>query len=215
MISILATMSLIVLLFLTGKIFESVKRFLVLLVDIFLKILNLLGIKVNVSEKRVHTSKKFKNTFKGDIKVVKESKQNNKIIPSINVFALIILVVCIALVVINIYYEQLISTYLYENIPNINYIFNSVSKMDTTFTATMFSVMAFSISKLLAQWKATKVYRQAKREMKLKSIVISKMTSKELLDAAKQKDRDKFNQMMGKYLQEEEKEQEEDGSNTK
>lgn len=64
--------------------------------------------------------------------------------------------------------------------------------MDTTFVATMFSVISFSLAKLVSQWKETKKYRQAKRDMKKKRKVISNMSSKELLDAAKQKDYDKI-----------------------
>lgn len=70
--------------------------------------------------------------------------------------------------------------------------------MDTTLTATMFSAMAFSLSKLISQWKDTAKYRRAKKEIKLKNKVMSNISSKELLDIAKQKDADRFNSLMGK-----------------
>jgi hypothetical protein len=57
--------------------------------------------------------------------------------------------------------------------------------MDVTFTALLFSVMSFAISKLVSQWKETKKYRDAKREIKFKKEVANTLTSKELLDMAK------------------------------
>ena len=124
MISALATLSLVVLLFLTGKIFESIKRFLVLLFDIFLKLLNLFGIQVNIRERREWTSKKFKQTFK-DIRVVKKSKQNEKIVPSINAFALALLLLGILIVVVNLTQDSLISQWIYS-ISVVNKIFANV-----------------------------------------------------------------------------------------
>jgi hypothetical protein len=52
MISILTTLLLVILLFLTGKIFESLKRFLTLIVSVSLKILDIFGIRINLNEKR-------------------------------------------------------------------------------------------------------------------------------------------------------------------
>lgn len=65
--------------------------------------------------------------------------------------------------------------------------------MDTTFIAVMFSVMSFSFAKLMHQWKDTAKYRKAKKEMRLKNRVLCSMTSKELLDVAKDKDNNKLN----------------------
>ena len=195
MISVLTTLVLILLLFLTGKIFEAVKRFLVLLVSIFMKVLNLFGIQINLKEPRVKTSKKFKQTFK-DIKVVKKSKQNDKIIPSINLIALVILIICLIITVVNITQNDIISTWLYVNVSFIGNMFGDVDQVSTTITATMFSIMAFSISKLVSQWRDTRKYRDAKRQIKLKNKAVSIMSSKELLDIAKQKDEDRLNQLM-------------------
>ena len=184
MVSVLTTLLLIVLLFLTVKIFESVKRLLILVVDVFLKLLNIFGIHINLHEKREHTSKKFKKLYK-DISVVRKSKQNEKTVHSINIFALSLLLLCIVIVTINITQNSLVSIYIYNNITIITTIFNSVDKVDTTLTATMFSIIAFSMSKLLYQWKNTAIYRKAKKEIKLKNKVLMGMSSKELLDLAK------------------------------
>ena len=64
--------------------------------------------------------------------------------------------------------------------------------MDIVFTAVMFSMVSFSTSKLINQWKETVKFRQAKKEMKLKQAAINLMTSKELLDAAKNKDNENY-----------------------
>lgn len=204
MVSILTTLALIIVLFFTGKIFESVKRFVVLLLDIFFKILNLLGCQINLMEPKVRVSKEFKNTF-GDIRIVKKSKHNNKIIPSVNKFALIILVVSIFLVVSNFMHNGWISEFLYNN-GFLNFMIKSQENMETTFVALMFSVISFSLAKIISQWKETKKYRIAKKEMCTKNKVLSTMTSKQLLDAAKEKDAQRVRDLSLEQLQEQEQE---------
>ena len=164
MMSIATTLLLIMVLFATGKMFEAIKRFLVLLLDIVFKILNLFGFQINVREPLVRTSRVFNKTFK-DIRIVKRSKHNNKITPSINIFALIIFVLSVFVVVTNLMYNGWISTWLY-NKGFLNFIVKTQEDMDTTFIAVMFSVISFSLSKLIHQWKDTSKYRKAKKEMK-------------------------------------------------
>ena len=60
MISAIVSFGMIVLLFLSGRIYESVKRLLMLVINVFLKILNLFGIKINTKEITIKTSRKFK-----------------------------------------------------------------------------------------------------------------------------------------------------------
>ena len=67
--------------------------------------------------------------------------------------------------------------------------------MEITFTALSFSFISFSISKLVNQWKETAKFRIAKRDIKLRGKILNKMSSKDLLDIAKQKDRDAFNKV--------------------
>lgn len=191
--SIATTFLLIIVLFATGKMFEAIKRFLVLLLDIVFKILNLFGFQINVREPLVRTSRVFNKTFK-DIRIVKRSKHNNKITPSINIFALIIFVLSVFVVVTNLMYNGWISTWLY-NKGFLNFIVKTQENMDTTFIAVMFSVISFSLSKLIHQWKDTSKYRKAKKEMRQKNRVLSKMSSKELLDVAKQKDVSKVEEL--------------------
>ena len=135
-----------------------------LLLDIVFKILNLFGFQINVREPIVRTSKVFNKTFK-DIRVVKKSKHNNKITPSINIFALIIFVLSVFAVVSNLMDNGWISNWLY-NKRFLDFIIKTRENMDTTFIAVMFSVISFSLSKLINQWRDTSKYRKAKKEMK-------------------------------------------------
>lgn len=113
MISILTTMLLIIVLFFTGRVFESIKRLLVLILNIFLKILNLFGCKLSLKEPSVRTSKVFNKTFQ-DIKTVKKSKYNNKTIPSINALALLVFLLSIIAIVINFTCAGVISVWLFN-----------------------------------------------------------------------------------------------------
>ena len=144
--SIATTLLLITVLFATGKIFEAVRRFLVLLLSIVFKILNLFGFQINVREPIVRTSKVFNRAFK-DIRVVKKSKHNNRITPSINAFALIIFVISVFAVVSNLMNNGWISNFLY-NKGFLKAIIKTQDDMDTTFIAVMFSVISFSLSKM-------------------------------------------------------------------
>lgn len=193
MTSICVTFLLILLFFLSGRIFEAIKRLLALFLDIGLKILNLFGIHINRKETRLRTSHEFKATFK-DIKIVKRSRQNNKIKPSVNLIALIILILSIGSVIYNVTSGGVISNFLFKYNPFPSLITDQVN-MNTTFTALMFSIISFSISKLISQWKETVQFRKTKREMKLRGRVLEKMSSKDLLDAAKQKDEYGFNKL--------------------
>lgn len=193
MINVCVTFILIILFFLSGKIFESIKRLLALILDIGLKILNLFGIQISRREAKFHLSRKFRNTFK-DIKTVKKSRQNNKIKPSINIFALIVLIITLSGVIFNISSQGTISNFLFEHNP-LPMLIRSQSNMEITFTALSFSIISFSISKLVSQWRATYEFRKAKRDIKRQGKILDRMSSKDLLDIAKQKDREAFNRV--------------------
>jgi hypothetical protein len=60
--------------------------------------------------------------------------------------------------------------------------------MDVTVTAILFSIVSFSLSKLISQWRETAPFRKTKKEMRLKRKAISLMSFKDLLDAAKELD---------------------------
>ena len=188
MVSAIVTFSMIFLLLASGRIYEGIRRLIALIVDICLKIANFFGLQLSRYEKRIYVSKEFKNTYK-DIKIVRRSKQNSKLKKSINLFALICLIISVALITCNleIVSGNAISIWLFENNP-IPILITSQRNMDMTFTAILFSFVTFSISKLLSQWRETANYRKAKREMRKKEYLLRKMSSKDLLDIAKSKD---------------------------
>ena len=93
---------------------------------------------------------------------MKKSKQNNKIKPSINLIALSIFIISLLLIIINldVVSGNIVSKWLYSL--NINgtkiaslLLIGSQKDMDIVFTATIFSMVSFSASKLLSQWKET------------------------------------------------------------
>lgn len=189
---------------LSGRLIQFVKRIIQIIVEIFLRILNLLGIKIRRGENRLKTSPLFKQTYK-DITVVKRSKQNQKAKSSINFISLLLIILSLSLIIINLdsISGNIISKWIFNleinNTRVAPYLFIKTQKdMDITFTAIMFSVLSFSASKLVSQWKDTAQFRKAKKEMKMKKNVISLMSSKELLDAAKIKDTQRYEELSSK-----------------
>ena len=137
-------------------------------VDIFLRILSACGVHFKTSERTLSTSKEFKDTFK-EIKIVKKSKENVKLKPSINIFALVTFVVSLALVILNL--EALTGNYVTEWLYTDTFLHRFVetkASIDVMYTAIIFSVMSFSLSKLASQWKDTRHIRVTRREIKIK-----------------------------------------------
>lgn len=196
MVSAIVSFGMILLLFISGRIFESLKRLIVLFVNIWLKILNVFGIRINTKEQKIRTSKKFKSTFK-DIRVVKRSKENKSIKPSVNKIALFMLLISLGIVIYNLkeVSGNAVSLWLFNNNPFPKFIPTQES-MDVTLTAVLFSIMTFAISKIINQWKLTAKFRQTRRELTAKESVISKMSTKELLYAAKLKDEERYKQLV-------------------
>lgn len=64
--------------------------------------------------------------------------------------------------------------------------------MNTFYTATLFSALSFSASRILNRWKATKENREQRRNNKLKEKALKLMSSKELLDNARKKDKENY-----------------------
>lgn len=175
----------IFLFFFQGQLFEVLRRIISLIIEVTFKFLNLLGIRIKRSEHKLRVSKNFKNTFK-EIKVVRESKENTKLKSSINIPALVIFGFSLAIIIINLN-NGVVANWLYS-IEWIQQIFNSKQSVDTMITATTFSFISLSLSTILRQWKETKKYRIAKREMRERNKIAKAMSSKDLLDLAKSKD---------------------------
>jgi hypothetical protein len=63
------------------------------------------------------------------------------------------------------------------------------------YTALLFSAMSFAATKVLTRWKETKQQRVENKQAKLKQEAIALMSSKELLESAKKKDEQKYNEL--------------------
>ncbi|WP_300924507.1 hypothetical protein [uncultured Clostridium sp.] len=70
-------------------------------------------------------------------------------------------------------------------------MFTSEIASNTFYTAILFSIMSFSISKVVYRWKETKQQRIESKQAKIRQQAIELMDSKDLLDAAKKKDIEK------------------------
>ena len=195
MISIIFTSLLVFVFFLLGFTTQAFKKLFGLLTKVNLKILSFFGIKIKTKEKSIHTSEEFKQTYK-DIKIVKLSKKNIKEQSSIDWIYLSIFIVAGLLVILNlnVITGNAITNWLYSMLKNIK-IIKSATDMNTFYTATLFSVLSFSFSKILARWKETKEQRIEHKKLKLKIKVLAEMESKELLEEAKRKDEKKYKEL--------------------
>ena len=188
--SVLVSLIMIFIFFFQGRIFEVLKKIIFLIIKAIFFILKLLGIKINIAESRLRTSRKFKETFK-EIKVVRESKENAELKPSINIATIIIFMISLAIIVINLKYSIITKgIYSLKWVPP---LFGSEQNVDTMVTAITFSFISLSLSSLLGQWKETKNYRKAKKEMRNKNIILKGVRSRELLRIAKEKDQEILN----------------------
>lgn len=192
MVNTIITGILIITFFLLGHITQGFKKIISLFTDLFLKFLNLFGIKINRKEKHLKVSKEFKETYK-DIKIVKLSKKNIKQKHSIDIIGLSVLFIALILFIVNAVTGYAISNWIHSwmsKIPLLNSILTRES-MNTYYTAVLFSIMSFSISRIINRWKETKQQRIEAKNAKIKKLAIDLMDSKELVDQAKKKDENK------------------------
>lgn len=196
MVNTIITTILIITFFLLGHITQGFKKIISLFTDLFLKFLNLFGIKINRKEKHLKVSKEFKETYK-DIKIVKLSKKNIKQKHSIDIIGLSVLFIALILFIINAVTGYAISDWIHSwmsKIPLLNSILTPES-MNTYYTAVLFSIMSFSISRIINRWKETKQQRLEAKNEKLKKKAVELMSSKELVEQAKKKDESKYNEL--------------------
>lgn len=189
MIKIIVSALLVILFLFTGKIIQGLKKLVNLIVSNLMKLLSFFGIKIAKKEKSIKISEEFKNTYK-EIKVVKLSKKNLKEQSSIDWVWFGILVVAGLLVLFNmkfIFGTNVISDWIFSIIKNLKFV-KTAQDMNTLYTATLFSVLSFSASKILQRWKETKQQRIEARQSKIKRQALEMMTSKELVDEARKKD---------------------------
>mgnify|MGYP007135714159 CR=1 FL=1 len=189
MIKIITTSLLVILFLLSGKIIQGLKKLIGLVISNFMKLLSFFGIKIKTKEKVIKISQEFKETYK-DIKIVKLSNKNIKDESSIDWIWLSVLIVAGLLILLNmkfIWGTNPISDWLYSIIKNLKLV-KSETDMNTLYTATFFSVLSFSASKVLQRWKETKQNRIERKQQKIKLQAIEIMSTRELLDEAKKKD---------------------------
>lgn len=195
MISYIITLILVLTFFLSGYIFQALKKLITLFIKLFLQTASFFGIKFKAREKSLKVSEQFKNTYK-EIKIVKLSNKNLKEKSSIDWLNLGLFCASLLLIIINlkVISGNAISNWIFSIIGNLGIIKNSTD-MNTLFTATLFSGLSFSATKLLQRWKDTKEARQERKNNKLKFKAIKLMNTKELLEEAKKKDEIKRNEL--------------------
>lgn len=67
--------------------------------------------------------------------------------------------------------------------------------MNTFYTATLFSVLSFSGTKVMARWKETRQQRIENKQALLKLRATKLMSSKELIEKAQEKDEQKYKEL--------------------
>lgn len=197
MIKIIMTILLVILFIFTGKIIQGLKKLVGLITSNLMKLLSFFGIKIK-QEKSLKVSNEFRNTYK-DIRIVKLSKKNLKEVSSIDWTWLIVFIVAGLLVLLNmkfIWGTNPISNWIFSIIKNLKFVKTEVD-MNTLYTATLFSVLSFSASKILQRWKETKQTRIEHKESKIKEQALLLMDSKELIEQAKKKDLENLNKEKG------------------
>lgn len=192
MVTIILTLILALLFIFSGQIVQALKKLTKLLTSLILKVLSFFGIKISKKERTLKVSKEFKQTYK-DIKIVKLSKKNLKPISSIHWAYFTVFIICALLVFLNlgVISGNAISNWIFDNIVRKTFLIRftkTAIDMNTLYTATMFSILSFSATKVLQRWKETKRQRKEHKEAILKQKAIDIMSTKELLNEARKKD---------------------------
>lgn len=192
MVALILNIIMIFTFFFSGYVVQGVKKFISVSTSWILKLLSLFGIKLNAREESVYLSEEFRNTYKG-IRVVKLSKKNIKQESSIDWVNLGILVTFGIIYLINLkaISGNIITNWMYSWVSLIPLLGSFVADelaMNTFFTAGVFSILTFSATKVVGRWKATKQQRIEHKQAIIKAKAIEAMSSKELLDAARDKD---------------------------
>ena len=195
MIHAIITVIIIFILLLLGYVTQALRKFLGLITKWGLKLLEFFGIKILLHEKSIAISKEFSEVYK-DIKIVKLSKKNIKQLSSIDWVNLVLFIIVAALIIINLnaVSGNAISNWIFSLIEPLG-IVKQASDMNILYTAALFSVLSFALTKVITRWKDTKQQRIEKKQAILKLKASKVMTSKELLDYAKQKDEIKYKEL--------------------
>lgn len=188
MISAIMTAILIAFFFILGYSTQAFKKLIGLITKYLMKFLSFFGIKFKNKELRIKVSSEFKEAYP-DIRKVTMSNKNIKQKSSIDWVSFAIFAVAGILVLVNLasVSGNAITNWLFELLKPIK-IIKTAADMNTFYTASLFSVISFSLSRLLARWKETKQQRKERKEALIKKQAFNVMNSKELLEAARRKD---------------------------
>lgn len=194
-INIVISLLLIFFLVFLGQITYALRKFLSLITTLLLKFLSFFGIRINRQEKHVKVSNEFKETYK-EIKVVKKANKNLSNLSSIDWKYLATFIIALLLVIINFnsISGNAISNWIYDLFKPLG-IITSKNDANVFFTAILFSIISFSLTRLLTRWKETKQQRKEKKINRLKQRAVSEMDSKELLDAARLKNEESYKRL--------------------
>lgn len=188
MISFIGSLLLIISFFLSDYLIEALKRTIKLFTKYILKLLSFFGIKLRIKEKSLKVSDEFKKTFK-EIRAVKLSNKNLKEIALIDYISLALFIISATLIIVNLQQisDNIIAQIVFKVINKIGFV-KSIEETNVLVTALLFSILSFSGTRLFQYWKQTKPARQERRVRKLKEKALQHMTTKELLEEAKNKD---------------------------
>lgn len=191
MTKIIIALIVVVILVILGYLSEAFKRLLKVITEVILWVLNLLGIKTHT--KTLKVSKEFKETYK-DIHIVKMRK--NKQLTCIHWVYFSVLLISLLLIFLNLQVitNNAISNFIYNIIKPLG-IVKSSADMNVFYTAILFSIMSFSLSKVLDRWKLTKPQRTDAKNIKIKEKAKELMSTKELLTSAREKDENKLKEL--------------------
>lgn len=192
MLNIITTCLLIILFFLLGYITQVFKAILGLITNIFLTLGRILGIKIHDKERTEKISNDFKIAYK-DVRKVKLSRKNIKQKSSIDWINLSIFVITLIITIINlnVVSGSIITKWFYSLLGADTKILD----ISTVLTAIQFSILSFSLGKIISRWKETKQQRIESKELKIKQKALTLLNSKELLDNAKKKDEENYRRL--------------------
>ena len=188
MVTAITTLILALTFFFSGYIIQALKRIIQIIIKLSLKLISFFGVKIKTREKSLFITDEFKSVYK-EIKVVKLSNKNLKEKSSIDWINLGLFLGVLLLIIANLQVVSgnAISNWLFSFIGRLKVV-KTATDMNTLYTATLFSALSFSLTKLYQRWKETKPQRIDKKKLKLKQKALEVMTTKELLDGARKKD---------------------------
>lgn len=188
MSNLLTALGIVISLLLSGYIIQAIMKLVGLIFKTFLVVSSFFRVKFKIREKQAIVSENFRQVYM-DIKKVKISNKNLKKKASIDWFNLGMAISSLILIVVNlgVVSGRAISNLLYSLVAGWG-IIPSAQDMNTLFTAVIFSLLSFSLSKVLQRWKETKKQRVEHKQNKIKRQALVYMTDSEMIDAIRKND---------------------------